>query len=398
MSLVDQNYNSQEDSDYDFNENEEIIKKNKYNSNNEIEEESDAFDENPYYEEEADEVSHKDYNEHFTNFDNANIADDLINEEASVGEEDNKIHGVTAELLFNCQNLSKWEIIDNTKNIKEISTIKYTDYSLKDIHRILRRDDVENPRQKINFIKWKIPESDLVPLFLSKDLSETTQKLLLIVLVDVTEELSEICEHRELITQELTSLQTVFAESEMISYLANIIKTSRENLNLVELLKTNLNELKKEYSEQQKALEKNSNAMIVEDDDQQNKKETLKIETIEERSAEIAVIEEKNHSSIELVLALLKQMLNIFNYSSISQNVENLIKIFDKLTEHNMFDHILYFSQNFTGRFGKKLSTTMIELIYYLIRPFHPQSLFNASDKYNQKQQGKCYQEFLILK
>ena len=50
------------------------------------------------------------------------------------------------------------------------------------------------------------------------------------------------------------------------------------------------------------------------------------------------------------------------------------------MSSNKIFEALIYYSKDFKSKFGQKLSITILELLYYLIRPFSPEALFRAED------------------
>jgi hypothetical protein len=280
---------------------------------------------------------------------NANQEENMIEiEEDIINKEDieNKIH----EFLFCVQGIGKYT--DKERTIYEKG--QFCEPSLRDIHRFLRKDNPDNPACKYNLLKWKIIENDLIPLVLNYENNEKIQQLGLVIMIDVTEKLKETVENRSQYEQLLTELHECIANSKILDKLSDNLAEATSKLKEVELLR---NEIKARESEN-----------MTEED----KGKSLEIKR------KIAETENKSEQTIELIFVFIKQVLNIYQSEEILRNIENNVKIIKKLSGLKIFDAIVFHCKAFEIEFYKRLSSTLLELIYFITRIFSVPKIFEV--------------------
>lgn len=286
--------------------------------------------------------------------------DMLIDEDFAEGAADK-----LSELLFCVQGIGFYS--DDKKQIYEKG--KYSEPSMRDIHRFLRKDDPENPECRYNLLSWKTAENDIIPLILNYENNEKIQQLGLVLLVDITESLPDIVEHRLELELMLTQLQEYIINSKLIELLSRSLADYTAKLREASIMRQELMLIERQ--------EKSKSEEV-------NLEETTKANEIKKKIAEV---ENKSETMIELIFVLLKQVMNIINSESISANVKNNIALLRKLSKLKIFDAIVFHSQAYESEFSKRLSSTILELLFFIIRPFTATQINDLVNDYNQKDQ-----------
>jgi hypothetical protein len=271
------------------------------------------------------------------------------------------------ELLFCVQGIGSYK--DDKKLIYEKG--RFCEPSMRDIHRFLRKDDPENPECRFNILNWKTAENEIIPLILNYENNEKIQQLGLVLLVDLTEGLSDIVERRPQLESMLTELQEYIVNSKLIELLSRSLADYTAKLREASIMRNEL--------------------MIIEKQEK-SKFEDIDLEEVRkanEIKKKIAEVENKSETMIELIFALLKQILNIINSENIKLNVKNNIALIRKLSTLKIFDAIVFHSQSFDSEFSKRLSTTILELLFFLVRPFTAQQIHDFIKEYNQSKNSK---------
>jgi len=118
------------------------------------------------------------------------------------------------------------------------------------------------------------------------------------------------------------------------------------------------------------------------------------IETLIMHANEILQKEErsqKHDQMIELIIVLLKQLLQIPEHedcASLASNKRNLQKsLLLAFKEHNVLDLLVFLSQEFTEPLNKKLAIHLLEMQYHIFKNFTPAQIVNPkaiqSDAYS---------------
>ena len=373
-------------------------------------------------------------NESYNNEDQSDIEVGIRIEKDNIFEEqtiDNeyKQRNDLAEFLYNSQKIGKYT--DENKLIYEKH--QFCELSLKDIHRTLRKEDPEDPKLKLQLIRWKVIQNDILPLIVNYKDNEKIQQLCIVILVDVTEELKDVCVNRDIINQELTTIQTIFAEDnkfKIIEHLSVLLESSTEKIKLANDIKTELyndkkilsknifqaSSYQKELNEFVKDLSNNSKFDNINNTnfnlndyinhfnlsnntciktqgeiDNINKELAKKQDELDIKSKEVADIEEKYQAMIELIFVLFKQILNIYNYTTIKINNRNFFNILKKFSKRNIFEAVIHYSKDTESQFGQKLSLTLLELICYILRPFNAYDVVNSEFDFIDNYQEDMY-------
>ena len=342
-----------------------------------------------------------------------------IGELLAQDEEDNTKIDKLNQLLFCCQGIGK-HIKDEKKEDVYIKN-EYCIPSLKDIHKFLRTDSKETQVFKRAIISWNLVENDLIPCLLRYEGDEKISQIILIILVDITEELDDNVEGRKELETSLAKLVEILIREKAIEFISRKLNSSTEEFNRVKNLREKykqleLEEQKKLKEEKEKKLkekEKSDNAINIEEkkdneSNNENNNENNKIENIENEEEEsnnsidkkldtteetkkillrqIAQMEYKSKNLIELLFVLLKQITSISNTSDLNDSSKLIFLLLTKFTEVKLFDAFLYYISTFNDLdsypFTKEvLSSHLLSILYNIIRPFTPKSIKTLSLK-----------------
>ena len=349
-----------------------------------------------------------------------------IGELLAQDEEDNTKIDKLNQLLFCCQGIGKH--IKNNKNEDVYEKNEYCIPSLKDIHKFLRTDSKETQVFKRAIISWNLVENDLIPCLLQYEDDEKISQIILIILVDITEELDDNVEGRKELEFSLAKLVEILIKEKVVEFISrklntatgqfDKVKTLREKYKQMELeeqkrLKEEKEKEKKEKEEENeiKQEENNNNKDIIMNDNEEKKEEKnddnnnnenekievdeesktssdKKLDTTEETKKillhQIAQMEYKSKNLIELLFVLLKQISSISNTSDLNDSSKLISLLLSKFTELHLYDAFLYYISTFNDiesyPFTKEvLSPYLLSILYNIIRPFTPKSVKNLS-------------------
>ena len=417
-----------------FNEDEEIVSKNEDSISkgskgiiNEAEEEEIVEGENSENSEGEDPA--KEYGDYMIE------GNEDIGELLARDEEDNTKIDKINELLFCCQGIGKF--IENDKKQLIYEKNEFCIPSLKDIHRFLRNDSKETQLFKRAIINWKIVETDLIPCLLQNEEDEKISQIILIILVDLTEELDDNVDSRKELEFSLAKFNETLIKGGIIDYISRKLNSSTEEFNRAKNLKEKykqieIEEMKKEKEQKQEIKqeikeednkdndnnknnnEKNDNGdknvngdVNVNKIDEDNKEESedssfelnsnknnndvdKKLDTSRERKKlllqQITHMEYKSKNNIELLIVLLKQIISITNTSDLNDTSKICSLLLIKFTELKLFDALLYYISTFNDidnyPFTKEiLAPHLLSILYYITRLFTPKSLINFSSR-----------------
>jgi len=243
---------------------------------------------------------------------------------------------------------------------------EFCESNLRDIHRMLVKEDAEFPQKKFHIMKWKIIENDIIPLIISYPENHRVQLLSFVILVDMTQTINENCQHKQTINQYLTSILSYMSNHEVFfKHLGNLISAATIQLreaesNRIDLLKENIN------------IDDENNMAII----PKEKKETLL-----ELKRRIAEVENKYQQLIELIFNFLKQIFNLYNPQECWKNCEINLNFIKKMFENKIFDAINYHTTNFETEFYKRISFIFLELLHFIFREFTVTQLFEVTNK-----------------
>ena len=153
-----------------------------------------------------------------------NIDNEEIGELLNVEEEiDN---GKLNELLFCVQGIGKF--IDKEKKIYEKN--EFCEPSLRDIHRFLRRDDPQNPINKYALLEWDACNSDIIPCLFKCENDDKICSLCIVILVDLTENLSDFVERRQKLEEMIYELNQNIIRKGVVDLVGRILNDACDKL------------------------------------------------------------------------------------------------------------------------------------------------------------------------
>ena len=345
-----------------------------------------------------------------------NIDNEEIGELLNVEEEiDN---GKLNELLFCVQGIGKF--IDKEKKIYEKN--EYCEPSLRDIHRFLRRDDPQNPINKYALLEWDICNSDIIPCLLKCENNDKICNLCIVILVDLTENLSDYVERRQKLEDMIYELNKSIIRKGVVDLIGRILNDAcdkledikklkeimkkmeiedkiikQEELNKDSTIKENIknqNDIKEEKNTEEdnkintNNMNENKNIDIEMKNEEENsnkEKKNINLDTTEEdkilNKRKISQDEIKYQRIIELILVFLKQILSISNSSKIKEVGENMVILLKKFKDFKLFEAINYFSSGFNeiskNNFTETISSVLLSLMHNITRLFTPQSIID---------------------
>ena len=158
-----------------------------------------------------------------------------IGELLAQDEEDNTKIDKLNQLLFCCQGIGK-HVKDENKNDIYVKN-EYCVPSLKDIHKFLRTDSKETQVFKRAIISWNIVENDLIPCLLNYEDDEKISQIILIILVDLTEDLDDNVEGRKELEFSLAKLVEIIIKENVIDLISRKLNSATEEFNRVKNLR-----------------------------------------------------------------------------------------------------------------------------------------------------------------
>ena len=296
-------------------------------------------------------------------FDNKDIfIDNLENiiEERSVKEKDDKLD----ELLFCCQNIGKY--IDEIKTRYEKN--EYCESNLRDIHRMLIKEDNEFPKKRFCVLKWKIIENDIIPLILNHPDNHRVQLLSFIILVDMTQPINYSSNHNKTINEYLTITLSLISNNEsLFKHIGNLISTSTIKLRESDVMRKDF--MKENINLSEKNFEQNMINLFPDEK-----------EKIFEIKKKIAEIENKYQQLIELVFTFLKQIFDIYNPHESWKNCEINLLLIKRMFDNKLFDAINYHTTSYESEFYKRISFNFLELLHFIFREFSVSQIFEITN------------------
>jgi nucleoid DNA-binding protein len=214
-------------------------------------------------------------------------------------------------------------------------------------------------------LKWKVAETDIIPLILNYENNDRIQQLGFVILVDLTLPLADILDNRNELESLLTDLQETIVNSQLIELLARSLLDSTSKLREASNMKESLKEVQ------------NKNLSEADKQAEASEEEKKKISEIKQRIAEV---ENKSQTTIELIFVFLKQIINISFMEEIQRNVNMGLKLMSKLANLKILDAIIFHSKNYESEFYKRISGVILELVYFLSRPFNIPQMFQISN------------------
>ena len=200
------------------------------------------------------------------NIEEAEIGD-LINEEEEID------NGKLNELLFCVQGIGKF--IDKEKKIYEKN--EFCEPSLRDIHRFLRRDDPQNPINKYALLEWDACNSDIIPCLFKCENDDKICSLCIVILVDLTENLSDFVERRQKLEDMIYELKQNIIRKGVIDLVGRILNDACDKLQDVKKLKEIMKEMEREEKriKDEKENKKNNNENDNENNNGNNNKNNI---------------------------------------------------------------------------------------------------------------------------
>ena len=165
-------------------------------------------------------------------------------------EEDNTQIDKVNQLLFCCQGIGKHVKNENQKDIYEKN--EYCIPSLKDIHKFLRNDSKETQIFKRAIINWNLVETDLIPCLFRYEEDEKISQIILIILVDITEELDDNVEGRKELEFSLAKVVEILIKENIIEFISRKLNSSTEEFNRVRNLRERYKQIELEEQQKQK--------------------------------------------------------------------------------------------------------------------------------------------------
>ena len=324
-------------------------------------------------------------------------------------EENNTRIDKINELLFCCQGIGKTVLNNKQKLIYEKN--EYCIPSLKDIHRFLRNDSKETQLFKRAILNWQILETDFIPCLINNEDDPKISQMILVILVDLTEELDDNVDGRKELESSLSKFNELLIKGGVIDFISRKLNSATEEFNRAKILKEKYKQIEIEEMKKEKEKEKEKQKIKEEDnkDDEDNKdndnnnkdnkdkddnnkgnknndgddddkivedkkedndnnsnidedksnnnnnneenKVDKKLDTSQERKRillqQITQMEYKSKNMIELLLVLLKQIISIANSSDLNDTSKICSLLLIKFTELKLFDALLYYISTF---------------------------------------------------
>ena len=192
-------------------------------------------------------------------------------------EEDNTQIDKVNQLLFCCQGIGKHVKNENQKDIYEKN--EYCIPSLKDIHKFLRNDSKETQIFKRAIINWNLVETDLIPCLFRYEEDEKISQIILIILVDITEELDDNVEGRKELEFSLAKVVEILIKENIIEFISRKLNSSTEEFNRVRNLRERYKQIELEEQQKQKEeLEKQKKEKEIKEENKDDKNDEVKID------------------------------------------------------------------------------------------------------------------------
>lgn len=302
------------------------------------------------------------------------------------------------ELLFCVQGIGEFKRDEKGKKTKNYEKGVYCEPSLRDIHRFLRKDDIENPISRYAILNWKVCDSDIIPLLLAYENNEKISLLCLVILVDLTEPLPDVIENRERLNEMIFNLVQSLISNGVIELIGRGLSDATKNLvqsiELKEELKKEQDEMMKKKKEEEKKQQKeetDNNVEMkeaipnIEDKKEQDTEYEEEMKQKIEMKRQIAEMELKSTRLIELLLALLKQLISVYSVNNLPEASTSYSSLLTRFARLKIFDAITYYTSLFnnptstSNPFVQSISSSLLSIIFYLTRLFTPKSVLDNS-------------------
>ena len=302
------------------------------------------------------------------------------------------------ELLFCVQGIGEFKRDEKGKKTKNYEKGVYCEPSLRDIHRFLRKDDIENPISRYAILNWKVCDSDIIPLLLAYENNEKISLLCLVILVDLTEPLPDVIENRERLNEMIFNLVQSLISNGVIELIGRGLSDATKNLvqsiELKEELKKEQDEMMKKKKEEEKKqqIEETDNNVEMkeaipneEDKKEQDAEYEEEMKQKIEMKRQIAEMELKSTRLIELLLALLKQLISVYSVNNLPEASTSYSSLLTRFAKLKIFDAITYYTSLFnnptstSNPFVQSISSSLLSIIFYLTRLFTPKCVLDNS-------------------
>lgn len=231
------------------------------------------------------------------------------------------------DLLFSVQGLG---------GIKEINNLEiyvknaHCEESLKELIRILKKDDPDNPFARIELSKWNILVSDLIPLILTQPQDKKLSFYVIVLLVQITEFPTTSCRKADFLVSCLQNFKLAFLQD-------NVIKTLMIHL---------------------------ADCISIEARDRSKIHENM----------------------IELIVTLIRNLVRIpdledskTSINEFKRNLQyNLLIVFSK---DSVFDALIYLCQDLSSVLIKKLNLAFLEIFYHIFSAFRPKWIMSSASE-----------------
>lgn len=231
------------------------------------------------------------------------------------------------DLLFSVQGLG---------GIKEINNLEiyiknnHCEDSLKELIRILKRDDPDHPFARIELSKWNILVSDLIPLILTQPQDKKLSFYVIVLLVQITDFPTSGCPKADFLISCLQNFKLAFLQD-------NVIKTLMIHL---------------------------ADCISI---DPQNRSKI-------------------HENMIELIVTLIRNLVKIPDLESSKTSINefkrnlqyNLLMVFSK---DSVFDALIYLCQDMNSLMMKKLNLVFLEIFYHIFSGFKPKWIMSSSNE-----------------
>ena len=201
--------------------------------------------------------------------------------------------------------------------------------SLKELIRIVKKDDPDHPFARIELSKWNILVSDLIPLILTQPQDKKLSFYVIVLLVQITEFPSQVCYKADFLINCLQNFKLAFLQD-------NVVKT-------------------------------------------------LMIHLADCISIELQNRTKIHENMIELIITLLRNLIKIPDLDSSRSSINeykrnlqiNLLLIFSK---DSVFDALIYLCQDLNSPLMMKLNLAFLEIFYHIFSSFKPKWIMSTSD------------------
>ncbi|EAR94710.2 Yip1 domain protein (macronuclear) [Tetrahymena thermophila SB210] len=249
------------------------------------------------------------------------------------------IEKFNSDLLFAVQGLG------SVKQVNEIEIYvkgPHCEESIKDLIRLCRKDDSDEPLARKKLAVWKTFENDLIQLLLTQYQDKKLAFYLILLMVNLTEQPTKTCVIKNELRDALYEYKLSFLKPQVIGTLMQHLGDCIENHQMMLLRKQTTRE--------------------------KGKNETK----AHEQMIELIVILIKN------ILAIRDSPYNDSNHNEIYRNMH--FHLLCQMKREHCFDLLIFLSQDFS-KFDvlKKLDVIFLEIFYHIFSGFDPEWLCSAN-------------------